>query len=308
MMSSTRSRPGTHGKVIWAAGGVLWRGHGRTLEVGLVHRPHYDDWTLPKGKLDKDETLLDTAVRELAEETGHHVRLGRHLATVAYDLPAGRKRVRYWSAESLGGTFAAGREVDALAWLSVDAAAARLSYRLDRRVLREFTRLPADLDTLLLVRHAKAGRRSRYRGDDRRRPLDKDGRRQARALVGVLQAFGVTDLHSADRTRCVQTFLPMQEALGGVDIVDEPTLTEEAYGANPGAGRKRLRELTDVSARKPGDRHAVCSQGKVIPPLLAWWADHDGISLPPARNRKASVWVLSTRRGRLVAADHLDPV
>ncbi|MEE3852637.1 NUDIX hydrolase [Gordonia sp. LSe1-13] len=289
-------------KTVWAAGGVLWRPtRGGGVEICLVHRPDYDDWTLPKGKIDDGETLITTAVRELREETGQLSKLGRHLLDVAYDVPSGRKRVRYWSARALGGDFWPNHEVDDLRWLEPSAAASVLSYPLDRKVLKEFERLPADLHTLLLVRHARAGSRSRFKGDDRLRPLDRLGRAQARELASLLGSFGAERLHAADRVRCEQTLAPTADRLG-VAIVSEPALAEEAYREDPDAAHRRIREIaTDTSAI-----HAVCSQGKVIPPLMRWWADEDKLSLPAKRNRKASVWVLSTFEGRLLAADHID--
>ncbi|WP_439029389.1 NUDIX hydrolase [Gordonia terrae] len=291
---------------VWAAGGVVWRpgASGSTgiddVEIAVVHRPRYDDWTLPKGKAEAGETLADTAVREIAEETGQRVVLGRHLDDVHYDLGNTRKHVRYWSARALGGEFAADHEVDELRWMSVSKAHKALSYPLDRSILEEFTRLPADLHTLLLVRHAKAGRRSTYKGDDRLRPLDKLGRAQADALVPLLVAFGATRVHAADRVRCEQTLEPLQYRLG-VDMRSEPALSEESYKADPSAAQQRICELASESS----EVLAVCSQGKVIPPLMDWWAEHDGITLPKVSTRKGSVWVLSLHDGRLVAADHI---
>ncbi|GAC51787.1 NUDIX hydrolase [Gordonia amicalis] len=293
-------------KSVWAAGAVVWRPgtSGSTapedLEIAVVHRPRYDDWTIPKGKGEPGETLVDTAVREIAEETGQHVVLGRHLGDVHYDLGSGRKHVRYWSARGDNGAFTPDDEVDELRWLTVEKARKTLSYDLDRETLREFTRLPADLHTLLLVRHAKAGRRSVYKGDDRLRPLDALGRTQAAALVPLLLAFGAQRIHSADRVRCEQTLEPLRSRLG-VESCSEPDLSEEVYRADPTAAQRRIREL----ASEMPDTLAVCSQGKVIPPLMDWWAERDGITLPKASNRKGSVWVCSLHDGRLVAADHI---
>ncbi|MGW6036098.1 NUDIX hydrolase [Gordonia terrae] len=296
---------------VWAAGGVVWRPKGSgsagagavgngDLEIAVVHRPKYDDWTLPKGKAESGETLIDTAVREIAEETGQHVILGRHLDDVHYDLGSTRKHVRYWSARAHDGEFVAGSEVDELRWLSVDKARETLSYPLDRAILEEFVRLPADLHTFLLVRHAKAGRRSTYKGDDRLRPLDKLGRAQADALAPLLVAFGARRVHSADRVRCEQTLEPLRERLG-VELHSEPDLSEETYRTNPVAAQRRILQLATDATSTP----AVCSQGKVIPPLMDWWAARDAIALPKASNRKGSVWVLSLHDGRLVAADHI---
>lgn len=287
-------------KIIWAAGAVLWRpGPGGLVEVAIVHRPRYDDWSLPKGKMDPGETEPVTAVRELFEETGHRAQLGRRLNNVSYSVDQGVKRVRYWAARSLGGEFAPGREVDDLIWLSTADAIGKVSYPHDRKVLRRFAKLPAHTQTVLVVRHGTAGSKSRFSGDDKMRPLDKKGRGQAEALVGQLCAFGPTDVHAADRVRCHQTVEPLAEELGVV-ICNEPTLTEEAYAENAKRGRRRVLQIAE-SHRTP----VICTQGKVIPDLIAWWCERDGIRPDKSRNRKGSTWVLSLADGRLVAADHI---
>ena len=210
------------------------------------------------------------------------------------------KRVDYWAAEALGGEFAPTDEVDKLIWVPPNRVLDELSYPMDRRVLRVFLRVPADTKTVLLVRHAKAGRKSRYKGDDRLRPLDALGRRQSAALVPNLLPFGPTHIHSADRTRCEQTVQPLADRLG-VTIHPEPLLTEEGYNADRPAGRAEARKIAATSGVP-----VICSQGKVIPDLTRWWTDRDGVVLPPARNRKASMWVLSFHDDRMVAADHID--
>ena len=287
---------------ILAAGAVLWRyaEDSDTTEVAVVHRPRYDDWSLPKGKVDPGESEPVTAVREVEEETGYAAELGRQLAPISYPVEQGTKKVRYWAARALGGEFTPGDEVDQLIWLPVADAMKRLQYPHDRKVLRRFAKQPADTKTVVIVRHGLAGRKSRYKGDDCERPLDKRGRAQAESLVGLLLAFGVTEVHAAPRRRCHQTLEPLAEELG-VKIQDEPTLTEEAYADSHQAGRRRVIEIA-----KGDGTPVICTQGKVIPDLIAWWCDRDGVRPDKSRNRKGSAWVMSLAGGKLVAADHID--
>ncbi|WP_415045645.1 SixA phosphatase family protein [Gordonia sp. (in: high G+C Gram-positive bacteria)] len=169
-------------------------------------------------------------------------------------------------------------------------------------MLEEFLAHPAtDLHQLVVVRHAKAGRRGRFTGDDADRPLDEEGRRQAEALVPLLDLYGVHRLSAADRVRCLQTFEPLAQRLH-TEIQLEKLLTEEAYDADPGTSYARLLELAAPSS--DGVR-AVCSQGKAIAPLLERWADDDGVSLPSSRYRKGSVWILTLDGHRLIQADHI---
>jgi 8-oxo-dGTP pyrophosphatase MutT (NUDIX family)/phosphohistidine phosphatase SixA len=288
-------------KIVYAAGAVLWRSGDResAAEVAVIHRPRYDDWSLPKGKVDPGETEPVTAVREVLEETGHHVHLGRRIATVSYPIEQRTKKVQYWSARSLSGSFAPNNEVDDLVWLPVSAALKKVSYAYDRKVLRRWAKQRPDTQSVLIVRHGTAGSKSRFSGDDKIRPLDKKGRAQAEALVAQLSTFGPTDVYAADRVRCHQTVQPLAEELG-VIISNEPTLTEEAYADNPKRGRRRALQISE-SHRTP----VICTQGKVIPDLIAWWCDRDGVRPDKSRNRKGSTWVLSLVDGHLIAADHI---
>ncbi len=286
-------------RIVHAAGAVLWRKRRKTVEVALIHRPRYDDWSLPKGKVDPGETEPLTAVREILEETGQHAHLGRRLGSVSYPVTQGVKRVRYWTARAHGGDFVPNREVDDLVWLPVADAMAELHYPHDRKILRRFAKGPADTKTVLIVRHGTAGRRSRFSGDDTLRPLDKKGRAQAEALTGQLLAFGATDVYAADRVRCHQTVEPVAAELG-VIVHNEPTLTEEAYARSPKKAHRRVLEI----ARLDGTP-VICTQGKVIPDLIGWWCARDGVSPDKSRNRKGSTWVLSLSGGRLIAADHM---
>ena len=295
--------PGPAPTQVPAAGAVLWRSAeahaaGSPPRIAVIHRPRYDDWSLPKGKVDPGETEAVAAVREIFEETGFHSELGRRLMSVTYPVGPATKVV-YWAARAGEGTFSPNDEVDKMLWLPLGDAVARMTYPHDRKVLRRFAKKPADTRTLLIVRHATAGRKSRYHGDDRKRPLDKHGRAQAESLVGLLSAFGATDLHAADRVRCHQTIAPLAEELSA-DIRDEPALTEEAYADN----RKRARQRVLDIAGKSGTR-VICTQGRVIPDLIDWWCQRDGVRPDRSRNRKGSVWVMSLAGDKLIAADHI---
>jgi 8-oxo-(d)GTP phosphatase len=300
--SSAARRAGS--RIVYAAGAVLWR-PGKAdpdspdLEVAVIHRPRYDDWSLPKGKVDPGETAPVAAVREILEETGQHAILGRRLDLVSYPIDQGVKKVYYWAARATGGEFMPGDEVDDLVWLPVAAAMDRLQYAQDRKTLRRFTKRPADTRTVLVVRHATAGRKSRYKGDDTKRPLDKRGRAQAEALVQQLLAFGASDVYAADRVRCHQTVEPLAEELG-VTVHNEPMITEEAYAKSAKRARHRALEI----AQQPGTP-VICTQGKVIPDLIEWWCERDGVRPDKSRNHKGSTWVLSLADGKLVAADHI---
>lgn len=289
---STRTTP------ILAAGGVVWRQDGADLLVALVHRPRYDDWTLPKGKSQPDEQLLVAAVREIAEETGASVEVGRRLRPVEYPLTnGGHKRVSHWSMRYLTGEHVPGDEVDRMCWLTVAEATQRLTYPVDRAVLADFARIPPDTGTVVLMRHAKAGRRSEWKGEDRLRPLDKIGRRHAREVVPVLSGFGPRRVLAADRVRCEQTVQSLADRLD-LKVESAPEFSDEAQARHPDQTLASVRAL----ANEPG-ASVICSQGSAIPGLLA------DLDVPANRkdrypSRKGSIWVLSFLAGRVVAGDY----
>jgi 8-oxo-dGTP diphosphatase len=123
---------------IEAAGGVLWRPVADTIELAVVHRPRYDDWSIPKGKLEPGEYPLLAAVRELHEETGFDAVAGRFVGEARYRHGGRPKRVRYWAMRATGGTFVSGDEVDELVWLPLPEAAERVDTDADRRILDAF--------------------------------------------------------------------------------------------------------------------------------------------------------------------------
>lgn len=289
-----------------AAGTVLWRRPtSGKVEIAVVHRPSRDDWSLPKGKLESGETLAACAVRETYEETSYLPVLGRPLGEVRYQvaLPVpGRKSATYFAGRAGGGPFRPNREVDELHWLRPSAALELLSYGTDRDVVGRFTALPADTRTVLLVRHAKAGKRSTWPGPDDQRPLSPVGEHQATALRMLLPLFRPERVHAADLLRCVETVRGLADDLG-VPVAIEPMLTEEAHDRDPDATLRRL-----VAVARADGTPVVCSQGGVIPDALSTLAQRSGLELGSVHSKKASVWVLSfssTKPLRLLAAHYL---
>ncbi|MBD8868309.1 NUDIX hydrolase [Nocardioides donggukensis] len=244
-----------------AAGAVVLRTGG---EVLLVHRPKYDDWSFPKGKLDRGELAPSAAVREVAEETGLDVRLGRPLDVQHYPVAAGTKTVHYWIGRVVGsddvGSYTANAEIDQVAWVGHEKASRLLTYEHDRATLAEARASRRKTRTLVVLRHAKARSRSRWRSDDRFRPLLRDGERQAQHLVPLLAAYDVRRLVSSSSTRCVTTLVPYAEA-SGRHVETEDRLTEEA--ATPEALSALLEELDDDP-----ERTVLCSHRPVLPMLL----------------------------------------
>jgi 8-oxo-dGTP diphosphatase len=261
--------------VVRAAGAVLWRGHGDDLEVALVHRPKYDDWSWPKGKLDDRESWPAAAVREVLEETGLHVRLGVPLPSSHYDVGSGGtvrpKVVQYWAAQVVAGSGELAHEVDEVEWLSPQAARRRLHYRRDLHQLAAVERADADdaLDTwpLVVVRHASSVPRRRWRKPDARRPLDELGRESAKRLVPVLAAYHVRQVVTSDADRCSATVAPYAKATGA-RVRGRHGLSEEGFHDDP---TRAPRAVEKVVAR--GEAAAVCSHRPVIPALLGALAE-----------------------------------
>jgi 8-oxo-dGTP diphosphatase len=279
-----------------AAGGVVWRRADPDVEVALVHRPRYDDWTLPKGKLDAGEDLLEAAVREVGEEMGARVEVSRRVGRVRYPVAEGRKTVTFWAMRCLSEDFRPGHEVDAVRWLAPSAAREWLSYDTDRHILDDFVSVPVPDSVVILVRHARAGKRSEWHGEDALRPLDPVGERQAERLATLLPQFRPRSVYAADRTRCIQTVQPLAARLD-LQVVVEPVFADEYFIDNPGATETAL-----LSLAKPGRVSVVCSQGTAIPALI----ERLGPGMGSSDTRKGAFWVLSFVDGDVVAADYYD--
>ncbi|QNE23136.1 NUDIX domain-containing protein [Kribbella qitaiheensis] len=250
-----------------AAGGVVWREQRGERQVLLVHRPRYDDWSLPKGKLVPDEHVLVAAHREIEEETGQRVTLGPSLGIQRYEVRKNGgsvpKMVHYWSAAIDGKAreFEPNDEVDKLDWLGIDKARSRLSYPRDVDILDLLDGRAEVTSSLVLIRHAEAVKRKEWDRKDTDRPLTGEGESTAERLVAVLAALGVDRVLSSDAERCAATVAPYAGAIGK-KIHLHREISERGYEADPDA----MRGLGD-KAWRPGKVTAICSHRPVLPAL-----------------------------------------
>lgn len=272
-----------------AAGAVVSRKGG---EVLLVHRPKYDDWSFPKGKLDPGEIDVVAAVREVEEETGLTVVLGQRLADQHYEVRTGTKEVRYWTARVHGADAVTGyvraNEIDEVVWLGWDEAARRLTYPYDRVTLAQAhaaVRRPAHL---VLQRHAEAVPRAEWGGRDRKRPLTSGGHLQAPGLVDRLGAWTTPDtrLLTSPARRCVDTVADYGLAHG---LVAEPVvaLAEDA------ADEQALEALL-AAALGTRSTTVLCTHRPVLPVLTAL------LGLPRTDLAPGAALVVHHHQGRVI--------
>jgi 8-oxo-(d)GTP phosphatase len=285
-----------------AAGGVVWRPFRGADQVLLVHRPAYDDWSLPKGKLDHDEEEWTAAVREILEETTLRCRPGRDLGTISYRDSEGRpKVVRYWQMRApRGQRAAAAHEVDEVRWLRLDEAIAQLSYTHDRDVVRRFHPEPAPGErvTIHLVRHAKAGDRTLWTEPDARRPLTGSGRDQAAQIAKALADHDVAKILTSPMLRCVQTVAPLAE-LRDLALQTDDRLTE---GADPAGALAFLAEQASFGPV------VACTHGDVMMLGVERLLD-DGVRLRGSKvaYKKGCSWRLTVVDGVFTAARYTPP-
>ncbi len=308
----------TRDGVVLAAGAVVWRpaGHDSAppqqapldgaaaadrLEIVLVHRPKYDDWTLPKGKLDDGEHVLEAAIREVREETGHHIVLGRPLPLQRYTAKDRPKEVRYWAGAASAGSFAPNDEVDEVAWLPPDQARDRLTHHRDVDVLAAFLAAPVRTSPLILLRHGSAHPRKDWEADDALRPLAPAGLAQAEALAPLLACFRPTRVLSSDTRRCLDTLRPYAER-ERLAVVAEPLMSETGYDAQPGAAQARtLALLAD------GEPTVLCTHRPVLPVIAEVLCRQSGVPAPEVNLAPAAFWVLHVAGGRVRAVEEHGP-
>ena len=278
-------------KDVLAAGVVAFRPGKRVL---LVHRPRYDDWSFPKGKLDPGEHPTAAAVREVAEETGLHVRLGPALTGQRYPVAGGRmKSVFYWAGRAVGDDDVSGyrpnAEIDDVRWVPYDDALDCSATTTTGTRLREARPMRRKTHALVVLRHGEARSRKAWRQDDRLRPLLQAGRLQAQHLVPLLAAYDVTRVVSSSSARCVETVGPFADVTGW-KLELEDGLSEE------GATAASVLRMADELALAE-ESAVLCTHRPVLPAVF------DALGVPDPDLDPGGMLVVHLRKGRAVATE-----
>ena len=286
--------------VIQAAGAVLWRRLSEDLlQVALIHRPRYDDWSFPKGKVEAGEAEISCAHREVLEETGFDAVFGPELCKVQYEVGEDLKTVRYWSAHAIGEPSAVHdtEEVDQLIWVTVSDAYTKLSRKGDQEVLKNFEKFGADTTPLILLRHGKAIAREEWEGDDGDRPLAQLGQQQAKRMHAIYLPFAVSEIHSSDAVRCYETVSPMARTMS-LNLVYWSELSEYAFEKDKKAAINVVNDIIESEARA-----IVCGHNPVIPGIVAKFIGKKNFKELDHGLLPGEAWILHHRDGEIVAID-----
>jgi 8-oxo-dGTP diphosphatase len=275
---------------MYSAGVVVFRPGKQVL---LVHRPKYDDWSFPKGKLDRGEHPAAAAAREVAEETGLAVRLGVPLSPQRYPISRGTKSVTYWTGRVVGDDdvsgYAVNAEIDDVRWVELDKARRLLTYPYDLDTLDEAEAVRRRTLPLIVLRHGAARSRKAWRHDDRLRPLLQAGRAQAQRLVPVLAAYGVERVVTSSSMRCLETVTPYADASGGA-IELEDRLTEED------ATERSVAQIVEslMRSRRPA---VLCTHRPVLPAVF------EALGVEDPKLDTGEMLVAQHRKGTVVSTE-----
>lgn len=288
--------------LIQAAGAVLWRKSDQLkLEIAIIHRPRYDDWSLPKGKVESGESHISAGYREIQEETGYESTFGPEIGTVVYKLEGAPKEVRYWAAAATAKTGIPNpQEVDEVLWLEPIQAKEKLSNKDDRAIVDFFLEFGADTFPIILLRHAKALRHTDWDGDDGDRPLEHRGQLQAKRLLPIYLPYGIAEVHTSDALRCIETIDLMARLLEKTPIYSAD-LSEYGYAKDREAPLNYVQDLMDR-----GIPAIVCSHNPIIPKLVKKLVGKKYFKSMDRELEPAQAIVLHCRAGEVIACDWID--
>ena len=289
-------------EAISAAGAVVWRKHKDNFtEVAIIHRPKYDDWSFPKGKLEVGESLIACAHREVLEETNLQTEFGPHLGQVEYFTPDGLKKVTYWSAKVIAEKpFRTNSEVDQLKWIPITKVIEVLTNETDKEIFDKFVKVKFNSKPFILLRHAKAITRDEWQGEDDDRPLSSSGQNQAMRLLSTYQVFNIDQIHSSDAVRCYDTVKSMAK---GLDIKLEVSskLSESTYKKDKEKAFDYVRELI-----KEDKSILICSHNPILPKMLNKLTKKSEIEADEDKLSPADGWVIHRSGKEIIQIDRLD--
>jgi len=289
-------------EAISAAGAVVWRKHKDNFtEVAIIHRPKYDDWSFPKGKIEVGESLIACAHREVLEETNLQTEFGPHLGQVEYFTPDGLKKVTYWSAKVIGEKpFRTNTEVDQLKWIPITKVIEVLTNETDKEIFDKFVKVKFNSKPFILLRHAKAITRDEWQGEDDDRPLSSSGQNQAMRLLSTYQVFNIDQIHSSDAVRCYDTVKSMAK---GLDIKLEVSskLSENTYKKDKEKAFDYVRELI-----KEDKSILICSHNPILPKMLNKITKKSEIEADEDKLSPADGWVIHRSGKEIIQIDRLD--
>ena len=289
-------------EAISAAGAVVWRKHKDNFtEVAIIHRPKYDDWSFPKGKIEVGESLIACAHREVLEETNLQTEFGPHLGQVEYFTPDGLKKVTYWSAKVIAEKpFRTNTEVDQLKWIPITKVIEVLTNETDKEIFDKFVKVKFNSKPFILLRHARAITRDEWQGEDDDRPLSSSGQNQAMRLLSTYQVFNIDQIHSSDAVRCYDTVKSMAK---GLDIKLEVSskLSESTYKKDKEKAFDYVRELI-----KEDKSILICSHNPILPKMLNKITKKSEIEADEDKLSPADGWVIHRSGKEIIQIDRLD--
>lgn len=286
--------------LIVAAGTVLWRRlSDELLQVALAHRPRYDDWSFPKGKVEVGESEISAAHRETLEETGYSALFGPELCTIDYLVGESKKTVRYWAAQAIGEPELVSdiSEVDQIIWLTIADAYEKLTRKGDKLVLKNFEAFGADTIPLILLRHGKAVAREEWDGDDGDRPLAQVGQIQSIRMLAKYLPFAINEIHTSDAVRCYETVSPMARSLK-LEMYYWSELSEYAFEKDKKAAINVIEDIIESQARA-----LVCGHNPVLPGIVKKFIGKKTFKELEHGLMPGEAWILHHKDGEIVALD-----
>jgi 8-oxo-dGTP diphosphatase len=288
-------------EITQAAGAIVWRNNKDKTEVVIIHRPKYDDWSFPKGKVEINESLIACAHREVLEETNIQTEFGAFLGDIEYLTPDGKKHVFFWAAKAINqNNFTPNSEVDQIKWVEVKKVKELLTLETDKKILAQFIKLDFDTKPFILLRHAKAITRDEWQGDDDDRPLDSTGQNQASRLLSIYQVYNLEQIHTSDAVRCYDTVNPIAKAFG-INLEVTEKLSESTYKKDREKAFDYAKDLIKVDARI-----LLCSHNPILPKMLNKLTKKSDIDADEGKLSPADGWVIHRSGKEIIQIDRID--